>query len=91
MIILYRSTTPFLRTIPLRGVPVDVSVPTLFRGLVLNGEAQGGGALDRAASQSKGTEEEIEGVSAGERCIGYEGLGRGVVGRGPFMKDPEGV
>lgn len=30
-------------------------------------------------------------MSAGERCIGYEGLGRGVVGRGPFMKDPEGV
>ena len=91
MIILYRSKMPFLHTIPLCGVPVDVSVPTLFRGLALNGEAQGGGALDRAASQSNGTEEEIEGVSAGERCIGYEGLGRGVVGRGPFMRDPEGV
>ena len=42
-------------------------MPTLLRGLLPNGEAYGGGALDRAASQSNGTEEEMEGVSAGER------------------------
>ena len=37
--LLYRSKMPFLRTIPLRGVPVEVAVPTLFRGLALDEEA----------------------------------------------------
>lgn len=38
----------------------------LLRGLDW-GVAYGGGFLDRAASQSKGTDEEMEGVNAGER------------------------
>lgn len=56
---------PFLRMIAFRGVPEGVAVPILFRPLT--GVEYGGGALERAASQSKGTEEDIEGVSAGER------------------------
>ena len=59
------------------GVPV----PTLFLPLI--GVAYGGGALVRAASQSNGTDDDIEGVSAGERCpydrrvLGVEGIVRG--------------
>ena len=42
-------------------------MPTLFLPFGFRGVAYGAGPLDRAASQSKGTEEDIEGVSAGER------------------------
>lgn len=45
------------------------------------GEAYGGGLRARAASQSKGTEDEIDGVSAGERCSPKLRRLRGVVGR----------
>lgn len=64
----HRSSIPFLRTTAFRGV-AGVAVPTarLFLPRDFSGVAYGGGAMDRAASQSKGTEEEMDGVSAGER------------------------
>lgn len=43
-------------------------VPTPeLRDFFCSGVAYGGGALDLAASQSKGTDEDMEGVDAGER------------------------
>ena len=64
----YRSNTPFLRTTAFRGVAEDeVPVAMLFLARDFSGVAYGGGAMDLAASQSKGTEDEMDGVSAGER------------------------
>lgn len=62
---MYRSNIPFLRTMALRGA-APVPVATLFLPRDLSGVAYGGGALERAASQSKGTDDDIEGVSAGD-------------------------
>lgn len=59
------SNKPFLRIIALLGVPVEV--PILFRPVRLPcGVPYGGGLMDRAASQSKGVEEDIEGVDEGD-------------------------
>jgi hypothetical protein len=59
-----------------RGVPF---IPNVFFFGVLNldcGVAYGGGAWERAASQSKGRVAESEGVDAGDRCRLMEDLGR---------------
>jgi hypothetical protein len=50
----------------LAGVLGTEPTPVLFR-LFWSGVGYGGGLRERAASQSKGTEEEMEGVEAGER------------------------
>lgn len=80
---------PFLRTTAFLIGALEPA-PVLFLPLP-RGVANGGGLLDRAASQSKGTEEEIEGVDAGDRYIPTYGLLRGVKGGGPVTEDLEGV
>lgn len=48
------------------GTPLPLGVPRGLR-ILLCGVAYGGGLRERAASQSKGMEDDIEGVEAGER------------------------
>lgn len=64
-----------MRTTRFTGVPLGLPVPTaasLILGFRLDpkGEAYGGSRLLRAASQSKGTLAEMEGVKSGEREMG---------------------
>jgi hypothetical protein len=65
----YFSHIVFFLTVRLVGVDLFGVVPPLFlrawRRLSTNGEPYGGGFLSLAASQSKGVEEEIEGVADG--------------------------
>lgn len=49
-----------------RGVPLPPGVARDLRALDM-GVAYGGGLCERAASQSKGMEDEMEAVDAGER------------------------
>lgn len=61
---------PFFRiTALLIGVPgVELPTPVLVRPLPFwSGLPYGGGRRDRAAFQSKGIEEDIDGVEAGDR------------------------
>jgi hypothetical protein len=69
---------PFLRITALR-VFEEVAVAVLFLGRDLRGVEYGGGPLARAASQSNGIEDDIEGVSAGDLCIPKESLCFGVL------------
>jgi hypothetical protein len=67
------------------------AVPMLLRVLV-GVEAKGGGFLDLAASQSKGVDEEMEGVEEGEElAASIERRGFGVTGRdwGSLWEDGE--
>lgn len=62
----YRSTRPFLRTMAFLGCEPGVCVTVLLLVLFRNGVAYGGDFLERAASQSNGIDEEMEGVAAGD-------------------------
>lgn len=62
---------------------MEPDTPMLFRppvDLLWGGVAYGAGLLERAASQSKGIDEDIDGVDAGERWMPKETRLRGVTG-----------
>jgi len=61
----------------------------VFIRLSDNGLAYGAGFLDRAASQSNGVDDDMEGVSAGERRKPNETRLRGVEGPGAGLPELE--
>lgn len=62
----HRSVNPFFRmTLFGVAIPVPTVLMRVFR-FPLKGVPYGGGLIERAASQSKGIEEEMEGVADGE-------------------------
>lgn len=58
------SKKPFFRTYFLTALPAVLGLGPFFADVSV---PKGGGFLDRAAFQSNGVDEEIEGVDAGER------------------------